>query len=279
MKESKAIWAITRKDMKAVTSNIQVWLPMLVVPLILGVILPVAAVWGIRMFGLERAGNIGFLLQTLNDLPEGALRDRMTSLHTVDQKVIWFGANYMFASLFLLIPVMASSVIAANSFVGEKERKTMESLLYTPISTTSIFIGKLLSALIPSLLISFVTALLYGIFINLSAYPLFGELIFPTWNWVLLLLWVIPPLSLAIIFLNVFISAKVDTFQAAYQIGGAAVLPFLALITSQVTGVLILSPLVLFVLGAVLILLDIFLIRMSTHWSSREKLAGTHLYS
>ena len=45
---------------------------------------------------------------------------------------------------------MISSVVAASSFVGEKERKTLESLLYTPIDIASLFWGKLLSAFIPA---------------------------------------------------------------------------------------------------------------------------------
>ena len=39
--------------------------------------------------------------------------------------------GYLIAPLFLILPLVISCVIAAEAFVGEKERKTLEALLYT----------------------------------------------------------------------------------------------------------------------------------------------------
>ena len=39
---------------------------------------------------------------------------------------------YLFAPMYLIVPMMVSAVIAADSFVGERERKTLEALLHTP---------------------------------------------------------------------------------------------------------------------------------------------------
>ncbi len=52
-------------------------------------------------------------------------------------------------------PVSISLVMALESFVGERERNTLEPLLAAPLSDTSLYIGKLLSALIPPLLTSY----------------------------------------------------------------------------------------------------------------------------
>jgi ABC-type Na+ efflux pump permease subunit len=41
---------------------------------------------------------------------------------------------------------MVSSVLAADSFAGEKERKTLEALLYTPTTDRELFTAKLLEA-------------------------------------------------------------------------------------------------------------------------------------
>lgn len=51
---------------------------------------------------------------------------------------IYTGGNKAVDSI-LMIPVMASSVMAASSFVGEKEKHTLETLLYSPLSLKQLF--------------------------------------------------------------------------------------------------------------------------------------------
>lgn len=52
-------------------------------------------------------------------------------------------------------PISISLVIALETFVGEKERLSLEPLLSTPLSNTELYIGKTLSAMIPPLIASF----------------------------------------------------------------------------------------------------------------------------
>jgi len=62
--------------------------------------------------------------------------------------------GYLFAPFFLIMPLMFSTVIAAESFAGERERKTIEALLYTPATDTELFLGKVLAAFTPAVLIT-----------------------------------------------------------------------------------------------------------------------------
>ena len=39
--------------------------------------------------------------------------------------------NYILPVFFLIIPVMAASIMSASAFVGEKEKHTLETLLYS----------------------------------------------------------------------------------------------------------------------------------------------------
>ncbi|KAF4324837.1 hypothetical protein G195_001048 [Phytophthora kernoviae 00238/432] len=173
--------------------------------------------------------------------------------------------------------VMASSILTANSFAGEKERKTLEGLLFTPMSMDTLFKGKVLAALIPSLILSWVTFIIYGIIANILMYPMFGALMFPNLNWIILVLWVVPACSLVVILLNVLISAKVRGFQEAYQLGGLVVIPLLALIGGQASGMLLISPLMLILVGAVLLLISFALLRLVTLWNSRQQLAESQI--
>ncbi len=58
-------------------------------------------------------------------------------------------------------PISISLVIALETFVGEKERRSLEPLLSTPLSNTELYIGKTLAAMIPPLLASFGGMIVY----------------------------------------------------------------------------------------------------------------------
>src|ERR1044071_9212206 len=52
-------------------------------------------------------------------------------------------------------PISISLVIALETFVGEKERRSLEPLLSTPLTNTELYIGNTLAAMIPPLVSSF----------------------------------------------------------------------------------------------------------------------------
>ncbi|MEK4277366.1 ABC transporter permease [Paenibacillus sp. FSL R7-0026] len=277
MNNRQAIRALVRKDIRSVTASIQLWLPMLIVPLIIGIIMPSALLWAASRMELRSLGNISFLLESLDALTHSGQIPQLASMPTDNHRIVYYLAMYMFAPLFLIIPVMASSILTANSFAGEKERKTLEGLLFTPISMNTLFKGKVLAALIPSILLSWVTFLIYGIIANILMYPMFGTLMFPNLNWIILVVWVVPACSLMVILLNVLISAKVRGFQEAYQLGGLIVLPLIALVAGQASGMLLIGPWMLLMIGAVLLLISVVLLRLVTAWNSRQQLAESQI--
>lgn len=277
MNNRQAIKALVRKDIRAITASIQLWLPMLIVPLIIGVTMPAILIWLASRVELRSIGNIGFLLDSLDILSSSGQIPELASMATDNHRIVYYLALYMFAPLFLIIPVMASSILTANSFAGEKERKTLEGLLFTPISMDTLFKGKVLAALIPSILLSWITFLIYGIIANILMYPMFGAMMFPNWNWIILVLWVVPSCSLMVILLNVLISAKVRGFQEAYQLGGLIVIPLLALIAGQASGMLLISPVLLLLIGAALLLISLVLLRLVALWNSRQQLAESQI--
>ena len=79
-----------------------------------------------------------------------------------------YGANIIAERLipFLLMivgffPTSTSLVIALETFVGEKERGSIEPLLNTPLEDWQIYLGKLLSATVPPLLGSYLGMIVY----------------------------------------------------------------------------------------------------------------------
>lgn len=65
-------------------------------------------------------------------------------------------------------PITVALVLALESFVGEKERRSLEPLLSSPLSDFQIYFGKLLAALIPALLASYLGMVLYLFWIYLQ---------------------------------------------------------------------------------------------------------------
>lgn len=267
---SSAVRAIALKDIRAIRGNIQVWMPMLIVPIMLGVLVPGGLVLAVLHFGGDP--KLGDLTQILERIPSGSLADLLATLHTPATKAAFFFANYLLAPFFLIIPLMAASTISADSFAGEKERGTLENLLFSPASIADVFLGKALAAFLPALGLTWATFLLTAITVNAAGWSAFNRLFFPTVNWLPLLLLVIPLLALAIIFLTVFISAKVRTFQAAYQLGGIVVLPVIGLIVGQISGVLLLSVQAIVWIGVGLAVIDVALLLLLRSFLDRPRL-------
>ncbi|MHA2021980.1 MAG: ABC transporter permease subunit, partial [Candidatus Thorarchaeota archaeon] len=59
------------------------------------------------------------------------------------------------ASLLLIFGVIPATMISANALVGEREQKTLEPLLATPLTDRQLLLGKLLSSMIPSAILLF----------------------------------------------------------------------------------------------------------------------------
>ncbi len=270
-----AMWAIALKDMRGIRNSIQIWLPMLIVPLMLCVVLPGGLILGVRYYGVENMGNMSdldSLVRKLEDLPIGNLGRTIGELDSPEQQILYLTVNYLFVPFFLLVPLMLSCVITANSFAAEKERRTLETLLFSPVDIPTLFVGKVLSAFVPSIAISLLCFVLYGVIVDIAAYPVFGRLIFPTVNWMVLILWTIPSITLFTIFLNVIISARVKGFQEAYQMGGFLVLPVVGLILGQTLGAIVVDIRLLWWGGLVILVLALLLLRFIRSHFDRNKL-------
>ncbi|HWQ84854.1 MAG TPA: ABC transporter permease subunit, partial [Anaerolineales bacterium] len=70
-------------------------------------------------------------------------------------------------------PISVSLVIALESFVGEKERHSIEPLLSSPLTDTQLFLGKLAAATVPPVLLSYlgIAVYLFGVYLDVSWRP------------------------------------------------------------------------------------------------------------
>jgi ABC-2 type transport system permease protein len=102
----------------------------------------------------------------------------------------------------LLLPFLLASNIVTDSIVGERERKTFEVLLMTPISSSIVMLGKTLPILLFSLIQSFV----WIVFLDLLKVPIYNPIL------MLILLFFI---GLGFIGIGILISMFVDSTKEA----------------------------------------------------------------
>ncbi len=258
----RAIFAIVRKDLKVVLQNKGVILPIIIVPLVIFGVLPWIAALAPTMVNADSVRMGGMNLDELTELiarmPEG-LRAEMAP-YTPDQQAILFFLVYLLAPMFLILPLMASSVMAADSFAGERERRTLEALLYTPTTDRELFVAKLLSPWLAAVAVALAGFALYVVMANAAAGPVMGGLFFPTPMWVVLVIWVAPAAAGFGLATMVLVSVRAQGFQDAYQLGSVVVLPLLLLVFGQISGVMYFDIGAVLVLGLVLWVIDAALI-------------------
>lgn len=276
------ISAIARKDLKATFSSKKVWVPMIILPLLLCIIFPaVFSYFGLHT-GMLIADGAKDLEKPINafieSFPNSDMRDTLVALPTLGLKSVYYFLNFMMIPFFLIVAIINSMVTSSNSFAGEKERNTLETLLFAPISVAELFVGKVIASLIPSVVITFAAFVLNAVIVNIIAYPYFKEVLFINANWLILMFWVIPTLVLFNIVLNVLVSARVKSFQEAQQFGGLMVLPVVGIIVSQASGFFFLSPLVLLLIGAGFLIGNAILLKLITKFNQRNALFESQIH-
>lgn len=254
--------AMILKDVKEVTGSSQMLIPMIIVPAVMAVFLPLVLIVGAK-YGVSGLNGMDYMVKIFTN--------EFTNLNS-SQLLIEIGLNYMFPVFFLLIPVMASSIIGASSFVGEKERKTMESLLYTPISIRELFTAKVLGTAVPAYAITLASFFVFGLVIDIGGWFYFNRIIFPNAKWLILIIWVVPAITLLSINFMVMVSAKANTFQEAQQMSAFIIIPVILLLIGQMTGLFMLSSSILLAVGAGIYILDYFLIKNAAKRFVPEKL-------
>lgn len=155
--------------------------------------------------------------------------------------------------LYLILPIILPSQIAAYSIVGEKNNHTLEPLLATPVKTWELLVGKCVAAVLPSVIVTWLSgAIFIGVLSALAVSPrVFTIVITPGWV-VALFLWT-PVLALLAVAVVTAISSRVNDPRTAEQFSAWLVIPFLLVFLGQMFGFIVLG--IFFVLVALLVLL------------------------
>jgi ABC-2 type transport system permease protein len=174
-----------------------------------------------------------------------------------------------FLMMFLLIPITGAMALAAHSVVGEKQARTLEPLLATPVATWELLISKVLGALLPTLAIA-----VAGIVVYFAGLVVFAEpgvaAAMATGRTAILIAFVGPIAALVSLQAAIVISSRVNDPRTAQQFGVLIIIPLSALLVAQFTGAIWLSTAVLALVGLGLVGVWIVLTVVSVALFDRE---------
>ncbi|MFC3931358.1 ABC transporter permease [Streptococcus dentapri] len=257
---------IIRKDFLEMKSDKAIITSILPMSILFSLILPIVILlFGNHMEVITSINGLSAFLKNSNAFPVNEnIKNGTTPLYLIFM--------YFFVPIFILLPVMVSNIIASYSFIGEKENRTLESLLYTPINDASLIIGKSLVAIVPSMLISWFSILIYGVLLDTLGYSVFGTIIFPNLTWIILSFVVIPLIILLSTLIVIVITQRVNSSKSAQSISMIIVLPIVGLLISQSVGAIIMGTRVLLLISLILLIFNIITFNIIIRMFNREKL-------
>jgi len=176
------------------------------------------------------------------------------------------------AALFLLMPVALSSTSAAFSIVGEKQQRTLEPILATPITDGQFLLGKLLAAAVPTVVMTWATALVTIIVVDIATGGRYATALLPDRFWALGILGLAPLLATAVVLVTMRFSAKATDPQATVQATALAIIPGFLILIALFGKLLTTFFAALWVACLVMAVIDLLLFRGNTRTFRREEI-------
>jgi hypothetical protein len=112
--------------------------------------------------------------------------------------------------------------------------------------------------------------------VNALGAPLLGGLFFPTWTWAVIILAMVPLVAFLATCLIVAISGRSATMQDAQASAMLIILPVIALVVGQATGLLLFDISVALLASAVVLVIDVAVFMVVVGRFQRERIV-THL--
>jgi len=168
-------------------------------------------------------------------------------------------------------PISVSLVIALESFVGEKERHSIEPLLVSPLTDRQLYLGKLLAAMVPPLAASYLGIAVYlaGVFIQIGWRP----------EPVLLVQILVLTTVQAILMVSgaVVVSSQTTSVRAANLLASFIIIPMAFLIQGEAVIMFWANYSVLWWIILALIVVNGLFIRTGLAYFNREEMLGREL--
>jgi ABC-2 type transport system permease protein len=256
----RKIWALVKKEWSEVFKNRFVLFSVAFLPLLFTV-MPLVILY----FSSNAEGSIDNVMTS--DLPP-QFAQLCRSMNS--QECMQYFIVTQFMLLFMMVPMIVPITFASYSIVGEKSTRTLEPLLATPISTIELLLGKAIAAILPAVLATWLSFILYamGTLILVDSPAVTIKLFDVLWLTAIFI--VGPLLSVAGVSIAVMISSRVSDPRVAEQISAVFILPLIGLFVGQSTGLIFINEKIILWMASALLVLDIALFYFAAQLFQRE---------
>lgn len=204
--------------------------------IVVSVVLPFVVVYLVpRMTGSQLTSD-SMLRQAL-----AAIQGRMPGLAGMDaESAAESFLLQQFLLLFLIVPIVGAVSLAAYSVVGEKQGRTLEPLLTTPLTTPELLVAKALASFLPALAVEVAGLAIYvfGIWL-LGSTGVLRSLF--TVRTAILVGILGPAASLAALQATIAVSSRATDPRSAQQVAVLLILPLVLMLVGQVAGAFFLT--------------------------------------
>jgi len=146
----------------------------------------------------------------------------------------------------MMIGFILPIYVAADSFVGEKERRTLERLLAIPLTDQEILLGKMITCVLPTTILAWITITISSIITwSTGIVQLQGvdpailiNSLFPSPVYFIAELVISFFGAVAATSIMVLVSTRVNNLREATQVGGVVMLPLIGIVYTQSAGFL-----------------------------------------
>ncbi len=163
-------------------------------------------------------------------------------------------------------PVSASLYSALGAFAGEKEGKSLEPLLVTPLADWQLYLGKFVGVIVPPLMAAYLGMSIYSV----------GLIVLADWRIpasMLVLVYVLATVQAAVmVAVAVVISSQTTSVRAAGMLASFIILPIGGLILAESFVIISSTPEWLWGFVIALLLVAALFVRMGIHLFDREEL-------
>jgi uncharacterized membrane protein SpoIIM required for sporulation/ABC-type transport system involved in multi-copper enzyme maturation permease subunit len=231
------IRAVARREMRDSLTDWRMLFPVLILTFIVPIVILSAALYAIRFIGDD--GSVARLI------PFGLL-------------------------LSGFLPASFSLITALESFVGEKERNTLESLLAMPMSDGELYLGKLTAALLPPLLSALIAMGTFAACYSLAAPTAIQNRVNGQLMWLMVLL--IAVKAVAMVAGAVIISSHTTTVRAANLLASFVLVPMSVVVQMEALVIIAQQQQLLWNIFWALLAVALMLVRTGMNSFNREEI-------
>jgi ABC-2 type transport system permease protein len=175
---------------------------------------------------------------------------------------------------FMMFPMVIPISVAVSAIIGEKEQKSLEPLLATPLTTYELFLGKALASIVPAVGVTWMAFGLFGLFMKLLLPPQVVTLALGEFGtaWLLTIFLFTPLTSLLMAAASMMIATRVSDVRAAYQLSSFVMLPILLPAIFFATQQALTNVSFIVVLSGAILLFDLVLLSFAVKLFRREEI-------